>query len=129
MDAFTKRVLPSAQRGQCNDQFGQVTQRGVEQTADRIARLGRDGFGGVAQQRGQRHDSQDGQHKKKRMRFWLDFVSDEYHGHEGQQPEQGIVTDFLKQEVHGGSLRSNGISVFSQFGPTTNCCEARASRY
>ena len=98
--------MPGAQCGQRDDQFGQITQRGVEQTTDRIARLGRHGFGGVAQQRGQRHDSQDGQHKKKRVRFGLDLVSSEHHGHEGQQPEQGIVTDFLKQEVHVGGLKS-----------------------
>jgi hypothetical protein len=31
-----------------------------------------------------------------------------HHGYKGQQPEQGIVTDFFKQEVHEG-LRSNGM--------------------
>ena len=81
--------------------FGQVSERGVEQAADRIARLGRYGFGGVAQQHGQWHDGQDGQHEQQRVRFGRELLSGEHHGHEGQQPEQGIVTDFLKQEVHG----------------------------
>jgi hypothetical protein len=76
--------------------------RGVEQATDSIARLGRYGFGGVTQQRGQWHDGQDGQHKKQRMRFGLDLLSAKHHGHKGQQPEQGIVTDFFKQWVHGG---------------------------
>jgi hypothetical protein len=52
-----ERVLPGAQCGQRDDQFGQIPQRSVEQPTDRIARFGRHGFGGVAQQRGQRHDS------------------------------------------------------------------------
>ena len=101
-----QHVLPGAQRGQRDDQFGQVSQRGVEQAADRIARLGRHGFGGVTQQRGQRHDGQHGQHEKQRVRFGLELLGGEHHGHEGQQPEQRIVTDFFKQGVHGGSLGS-----------------------
>ena len=98
-----QHVLPGAQGGERDDQFGQVSQRGVEQATDRIARLGRYGFGGVTQQRRQWHDGQDGQHEKQRVRFGLELLSGEHHGHEGQQPEQWIVTDFFKQEVHGAA--------------------------
>ena len=95
-----QHVLPGAQGGQRDDQFGQVSQRGVEQAADRIARLGRHGFGGVTQQRRQRHDGQDGQHEEQRVRFGLELRGGEHHGHEGQQPEQRVVTDFFEQLFH-----------------------------
>ena len=91
-----QHVLPGAQGGERDDQFGQVSQRGVEQAADRIARLGRHGFGGVTQQRRQRHDGQDGQHEEQRVRFGLELRGSEHHGHEDQQPEQRVVTDFLE---------------------------------
>ena len=69
-----QHVLPGAQRGERDDQFGQVSQRGVEQAADRIAGLGRHGFGGMTQQRGQRHDGQHGQHEEQRVRFGLELL-------------------------------------------------------
>ena len=69
-----QHVLPGAQGGERDDQFGQVSQRGVEQATDRIAGLGRHGFGGVTQQRGQRHDGQDRQHEEQRVRFGLELL-------------------------------------------------------
>ena len=63
-----QRVLPGAQGGQRDDQFRQVSERGVQQAADRIAGLGGHGHGGEAQQHGQRHDGQDGQHEEQRVR-------------------------------------------------------------
>jgi hypothetical protein len=95
-----QHVLPGVQGGERDDQFGQVSQRGVEQAADRIARLGRHGFGGVTQQRRQRHDGEDGKHEQQRMRFRLERLPHEYRRHEYQQPEQRVVTDFFQQEVH-----------------------------
>ena len=59
-----QHCLPGTQRRQRDDQFGQVPQRGVEQAADRIARFGSDGLGGMTQQRGQRHDREDRQQKE-----------------------------------------------------------------
>src|SRR5260221_8159488 len=35
------------------------------------------------------------------MRFGLELLSGKHHRHKGQQPEQGIVTNFFKQGVHG----------------------------
>jgi hypothetical protein len=118
--------LPGAQSGQRDDKFGQVSERGVEQATDCIARLGRYGFGGVTEQHGQWHDGQDGQRKKQRVRFGLELLSSEHHGHEGQQPEQGIVTKFFKQGAHGGSLERSGTFAFSLFDPRTLCRQARA---
>ena len=92
-----QHVLPGAQGGDRDDQFGQVSQRGVEQPADRIARFGRNGFGGVAQQNRQGHDGQDGQHEQRRVRFGLELRGRKHHGHEEQQPEQRVVTDFFDQ--------------------------------
>ena len=57
---FHQHVLPGAQGGERNDQFGQVSERGVEQPADRIARLSCDRFSRMTQQRGQRYDSKHG---------------------------------------------------------------------
>ena len=68
-----QHVLPGAQGGERDDQFRQIPQRGIEQATDRIARLGRHGFGGVTEQRGQRHDRQDGQHEEKRVRVVLEL--------------------------------------------------------
>ena len=87
-----QHVLPGAQGGERDDQFRQVAQRGVEQAADRIAGLGRHRFGGVAQQRRQRHDGQHRQHEEQRVRVGLECLGDEHHGHEDQQPQQRIVT-------------------------------------
>ena len=67
-----QRVLPGAQRGQRDDQFGQVAQRSVEKATDGITRFGRHGLCRVTQQRGQRHNGQHGEHKKQRMRFELE---------------------------------------------------------
>ena len=119
-----QHVLPGAQGGERDDQFGQVSQRGVEQAADRIARLGRHRFGGVTQQRRQRHDGQDGQHEKQRVRFGLELCGCEHHGHEGQQPEQRVVTDFLEEWFHLGSggSGSSGSSIIRRSAiirPTT----------
>ena len=45
---FHQHVLPGTQRGDRYDQFGQVAERGVEQAANRIARLRRHRLGGDA---------------------------------------------------------------------------------
>jgi hypothetical protein len=34
-----------------------------------------------------------------------------HHGYKGQQPEQGIVTDFFKQEVHEGSQKQRYVGL------------------
>ncbi len=53
-------------------------------------------FGGVTQQHGQWNQGQNGQREKQRVGFGLERLSGEYHRHEGQQPEQGIVTKFFE---------------------------------
>ena len=85
-----QRVLPGAQRGERDDQFGQVAERGVEQATDRIARLGRHGFGGMTQQRRQRHDGQDGQHKEQRVRFGLDLRATSTTGTKASSQSSGL---------------------------------------
>ena len=42
-----------AQRGDCDDQFGQVAERGVQQAPDRVAGPGGDAFSSVAEQGGE----------------------------------------------------------------------------
>ena len=95
-----QHVLPGTQGGDRDDQFGQVSQRGVEQPTDRIARFGRHGFGGVTQQHRQGQNGQYGQHEQQRVRFGLQLRGCKQHGHEYQQPEQRIVTDFFEEGVH-----------------------------
>ena len=78
MDAFTSMYCPARSAVERDDQFRQVSQRGVEQPADRVARLGGHGFGGVTQQRRQRHDRQHGQHEMQRVRFGLELLRREH---------------------------------------------------
>jgi hypothetical protein len=94
-------ILPRAQRGQRNDEFRQVSKRCVEQAAHRIARLGRNGFRGVAEQSGERHDGQDRQYEQQRVSLRLERLPGEQHGYEDQQPEEGIVADLFQQGIHG----------------------------
>ena len=104
-----QHVLPGAQSRQRDDQLGQVSQRGVEQATRRVAGLGRNRFGGVTQQRGQRHDGEHGQHEEQRVRFGLELRGCKHHRHKGQQPEHRVVTDFFEQGIHlfsGGRVNS-----------------------
>ena len=73
MDAFTSMYCPARNARQRDDQFGQVSQRGVEQAADRIARLGRHGFGGMTQEGSQRDDGQDREQEEQRVRCGRGF--------------------------------------------------------
>jgi hypothetical protein len=91
-----KHILPGAQRSERDQQLGQISQGGIEQAANHIAGPGRHGFCGAAQQSGQWHDGQDGQNKKKRVRFGADDLGDQYHRHQSQRPEQGIVPNFFE---------------------------------
>ena len=69
IDAFTSMYSPARNAVERDDQLGQVAERRVEQAADGVAGLGRDRFGGVAEQRGQRHDRQHRQDEQQRVRF------------------------------------------------------------
>jgi hypothetical protein len=57
----------------------------------------------VTQERREGDDGENGQNEERRVRFGLELLGDEHYGHEGQQPEQRIVTDFSEQQVHGFS--------------------------
>jgi hypothetical protein len=93
-------MLPGVQRCERNDKFGQVSERGVERAADRVARPGRHGFGGVAQQRRQRHDGQQGHHEQHRVGPGLNLLGDENGGHQDEQPQKRLAADFREQGVH-----------------------------
>ena len=94
MDALTSMYSPARRAVSAMTSSVRFPSVALSRPPDRIARLGRHGFGGVAQQRRQRHDGQNRQHEKQRVRFGLELRRDEQHGHEDQQPEQRIVTDF-----------------------------------
>ncbi len=99
-----QHVLPGAQGSDRDDQLGEVAQRGVEQAPHGVARLGCHGFRGVTEQSRQRHDGQNRQREEQRVRFGLELRGDEYRGDEGDQPEQRIVKDLLKEQLHGFTL-------------------------
>ena len=63
---FHQHVLAGAERRQRDNELGQVAERGVEQSADGVAGLRGNRFGGVAQQRRQRHDREHGQDEQQR---------------------------------------------------------------
>ena len=81
-----QRVLPGAQGGQCDDQLGQISQSGVEQPAGGVTRLGRNGFGRMAEQPGQRHDGKHRQDKERRVGFGSELRGGKHHRHSDQQP-------------------------------------------
>jgi len=67
-----KHILAGPQGGECDDQFRQVSQGGVEQAADGITGFGRHRFGGMTQQRSQGHDGQDGQPEEQGVRLGIE---------------------------------------------------------
>jgi hypothetical protein len=101
MDAFTSVYLPGAQRGHCNHQLGQVSECGVQQAANRVARLRRHRLGGVAEQRGQRDDGEDGQQEEPGVRVRCERLRGEHDGNEDEEPKQGRVTDLVEQKRMG----------------------------
>jgi hypothetical protein len=52
-------ILARMKCGHGDDQLGEVAERRIEQAADRIARLGSDGLGRMAEKCRQRHDGKD----------------------------------------------------------------------
>ena len=96
MDAFTSMYCPARNAVSAMTSSVRLPKRGVEQTADGIARLGRHRLGGMTEQRRQRHDRQDRQHETAACAPRASSVCrGEHRGHEDQQPEQRIVTDFF----------------------------------
>ena len=98
---FHQHVLTGPQRRQRDDQLGQISKRGVEQAADRVACFRRDGFRGVAEQRGQRHDGQNGKDKQQRVRFGLECLGGQQDRHQREQPKEPVVADVPEQRVDG----------------------------
>ncbi len=79
-----RMILPGCtvrrRRGQRDDQFGQVSKRGVEQPASGVARLCRNGFGRVAQETGERYHGKHRQDEKQSMSLGGDAGSDKTTG-------------------------------------------------
>ena len=72
--------MPGAQGGERDDQFCQVSERGIQQATDRVADFGGHGFGGMAQEHGQRHNGQNGQHEEQRVRIVIELLGGETTG-------------------------------------------------
>ncbi len=88
------------QRSDGDDQFREVAERGVQQSTDGIARFRRDAFGRMAEQGGEGHDREHGEHEQCRVRLWREVFAEEYGGHGGEQPQQWIRAQALQDLVH-----------------------------
>jgi hypothetical protein len=95
-----QKTFPDEQGGQCDEQFCQIAQRGIEQTANHIAGFGSHRFGCATEQSRQGHDGGDREQKQKGMRFRIENLCEENHRYQDQQSQQGIVTDLFKQIFH-----------------------------
>ena len=89
-----------AQRSDGDDQFREVAERGVQQPAHGVARLRRDAFRRVAEQGGEGHDRQHGEHEECRVRLRGEVFAEEDGGHRGEQPQQWIRAQALQDLVH-----------------------------
>ena len=96
IDALTSVYLAGAQRSQSDDEFGQVAERGVEQSTDGVTGLRRNRFGRMAEQRRQRNDRQYGQHEQQGRRIRGGPLRGEERGHEYEQPEETVMTDLVE---------------------------------
>ncbi|EGE57159.1 hypothetical protein RHECNPAF_470037 [Rhizobium etli CNPAF512] len=92
-----QRVFAGLQGSQRNDQFGQVSKGRVQQPACGVTRLGGNGFGRMTEQSCQGHDGEHRQDEERRMSFWEERRSHEYHRHGGEQPEYRAVADLFEQ--------------------------------
>ena len=99
-----EHVLSGVKRGHGDDQFGEIAKRGIEEPADGVAGSFGHRFGGMAEQRGKRHDGHDRHCKQQRVCIGGDPLDRDHRRHENQQPEQGVLPDFLQQKVHGRRL-------------------------
>ena len=72
MDALTSMYWPERSAASAITSSVRLPKRRVEQPADGVAGLGRHRFGGVTQQRRERHDRENGQHEQQRVRFGLE---------------------------------------------------------
>jgi hypothetical protein len=104
-----EHVLPGMQGRERDAELGQVSQSRVEQAADRVAGSHRDRFGRVAQQGGQRHDRQGGQHKQECVRLGPDELRDQDHRDERQQPQERAGADRFQERSHDTSRRRAGV--------------------
>jgi len=84
-----------------DNQLGQIAERRVEQSADRVTRPFGDRFGCVAQKGRERHDCQDSKDEKGRVSGWSNCFPKQHGRYEGEHPQQWAVPDFLEQKVHG----------------------------
>jgi hypothetical protein len=63
IEALTRRYWPCAQRRDRDHELGEIAERRVQQSADGVAGSRGDRFGGMAQERGQRHRREHRQHE------------------------------------------------------------------
>ena len=100
-----QHVLARAQRGQRDDQLGQVSERRIEQPADRIAGLRRDGFGRMAEQCRQRHDRQHRQHEQQRVRLGHELAAANTTGTKASSQSNGLCRISLSRAFNVHSLK------------------------
>ena len=93
IDAFTSMYCPARRAASAITSSVRLPSVAFSRPADRVARLGGHRLGGVAQQRRERHDGQDGQHEEQRVGVGRELLAGEHRRHEDQQPQQRVVAD------------------------------------
>ena len=98
-----QHVLTGAKRGERDDELGQVAERRVQQSTNRVAGRRRHRFGGVTEQRCEWNDCEYGQHEEQRVGIRRGPLRKEHDRNENEQPQKPIVLEFLQQLGHGAS--------------------------
>ena len=99
-----EEILARLQGGNGDDQFGQVSQRRIEQPAHGIAGAGRHLFGGEAEHHGERNDGQNRQQEDQRLRLGQQVLAHQDDRHENEKPEKAILAQGRQQLAHPSSV-------------------------
>jgi hypothetical protein len=95
-----QHVLARAERGHGDHELGQVPQRRVQESADGVAGLRRDGLGRVAEERRERHDREHRQHEEEGVRVRPEVLRRQDRRDEDQQPEERRPADVAQEQGH-----------------------------
>jgi hypothetical protein len=96
-----QRVLPRRQRRERDHELGQVAERGVDETARRIACPFGHRFRREAQERRERNDGKNGQKEEQRVRVGPHHLDGEDRRDEDEEPEERRLGDLAEKDGHG----------------------------
>ena len=99
-----EEILARLQGGNGDDQFGEVSQRRVEQPAHGIAGSGRNLLGGEAQYHGEWNNGQNRQQEDQRLQLGQQVLAHQDDRHENEKPEKAILAQGRQQLAHPSSV-------------------------